>query len=376
MKPIHMIFLSNYFNHHQQPFSEAMYERLGERFLFVETSGVPKFRKELGYGIEQMPPYVVTQSMLRANIEWYKQLINQADIVVVGSAPEQLVQMRIADEKLTFRYSERPLKNGFELWKYPVRLIRWRRLHPQKKNVYMLCASAYTALDYGIFGLYWNRCFKWGYFPKTEQYADIANLIAAKNNKSIIWVARYIDWKHPEIAIEIASRLKQDGYSFELNMIGNGILMEQTMAEVERLGLGDVVRILGAMKPEEVRRHMEQAQIHIFTSDRNEGWGAVLNESMNSCCVPVANQAIGSVPFLIEDGKNGYSYRTVDELYEKVKYLFDHEQVRIGLAKAAYSTIQSEWNAEIAAERLLELSECILRGEKTPFLTGPCSKAE
>ena len=36
------------------------------------------------------------------------------------------------------------------------------------------------------------------------------------------------------------------------------------------------------------------------------------------------------------------------------------------------------WNAEIAAKRLIELSEAILGGEKKPnlFADGPCSKAE
>jgi hypothetical protein len=36
------------------------------------------------------------------------------------------------------------------------------------------------------------------------------------------------------------------------------------------------------MPPEEVRVHMEQSNIYLFTSDFGEGWGAVLNEAMNS----------------------------------------------------------------------------------------------
>lgn len=51
------------------------------------------------------------------------------------------------------------------------------------------------------------------------------------------------------------------------------------------------------MKASEVRSYMEKADIYLFTSDFNEGWGAVLNESMNSGCAVVASHAIGSVPF-------------------------------------------------------------------------------
>ena len=72
--------------------------------------------------------------------------------------------------------------------------------------------------------------------------------------------------------------------------------------------------MLGAMPPEEVRRHMEKADIYLFTSDFNEGWGAVLNESMNSGCAVVASHAIGSVPFLIKNGENGLIYENGNQL--------------------------------------------------------------
>jgi glycosyltransferase involved in cell wall biosynthesis len=161
-------------------------------------------------------------------------------------------------------------------------------------------------------------------------------------------------------------------------MIGNGPMLTQTMATVIREGLEKEIHVLGAMSPEEVRTHMEQAQIHIFTSDRNEGWGAVLNESMNSCCVPVANRAIGSAPYLIEDGKNGFLYNTVDELYDKVKYLLDHDAQRNQMAENAYHTITDEWNAENAARKFVGMCEKMLSGEYKPFPyeSGVCSRAK
>ena len=43
-----------------------------------------------------------------------------------------------------------------------------------------------------------------------------------------------------------------------------------------------------------------------------EGWGAVLNEAMNSGCACIASHAIGSAGFLIEHGENGFVYRDGD----------------------------------------------------------------
>ena len=123
---------------------------------------------------------------------------------------------------------------------------------------------------------------------------------------------------------------------------------------------------------------MEAASIFLFTSDRNEGWGAVLNESMNSGCAVVACDAIGAVPFLMKDGENGLCYHSgnQNELYEKVKYLLENPQVCRKLGENAYDTMITMWNAEVAAERLVRLVECLQKGEDTPFLHGPCSKAE
>ena len=125
---------------------------------------------------------------------------------------------------------------------------------------------------------------------------------------------------------------------------------------------------------------MEQSEIYLFTSDRQEGWGAVLNESMNSACAVVANSAIGSVPFLIDDGRNGYVYKDgdIDALYEKTKKLLDNVDERKRLARNAYLTMANEWDAENAAKKFLVLCERMLAGEYKPFPfeAGVCSKAE
>ena len=125
---------------------------------------------------------------------------------------------------------------------------------------------------------------------------------------------------------------------------------------------------------------MEQSQIFLFTSYRNEGWGAVLNESLNSGCAVVASHAIGSVPFLLQDGKNGFIYKDgdINDLFNKVKYLLDNEAERINMQKSAYETIINEWNAENAAKKLIELLTKLLNGEnvETLFESGVCSKAK
>ena len=225
-----------------------------------------------------------------------------------------------------------------------------------------------------------NKAYKWGYFTELKRYDDVDTLVEKKQPASILWVSRFIGLKHPECAIEVAKRLKSEGYEFKLRMIGNGELEEEIKERVKAEGLSDRVELLGSMKPHEVREHMEKSEIFLFTSDRNEGWGAVLTESMNSGCAVVADHAIGSVPFLVEHGENGLIYEdgNFEDLYNKVKWLLDHPEERKEMGKKAYRTMLDEWNAENAARKLLELSERLLSGEQRafPFESGVCSKAE
>jgi len=192
-----VLFLSNYFNHHQKPFCDAMFRLLGESYHFVETEPMDDERKSLGWGGITYPSYVISPE--EAFTPETQAMIDSADAVIIGSAPNSLVKNRIRKGKLVFRYSERPFKKGMEWKKYLPRLVLWNLRTPFWKPVYMLCASAYTASDYAKMGMYLGKCYKWGYFPETKRYEDVDVLIAAKQPGSILWVARFIDWKHPEI---------------------------------------------------------------------------------------------------------------------------------------------------------------------------------
>ena len=124
-------------------------------------------------------------------------------------------------------------------------------------------------------------------------------------------------------------------------------------------------------------RSMEGSNIFLFTSDFNEGWGAVLNEAMNSGCAVVASHAIGSVPFLIVHKVNGLIYRNGDlkDISFKVMHLIDNRTEREYLARNAYLSIVELWNGKVAAERLVQLSDGLIQGIDVEFNEGPCSRA-
>lgn len=373
---MNLIFVTNMLNHHQYALCKAFGEYFDDFKLVTtqKTTGI-------GYQTAQDAEFVLhyENSENKENIE---KLILDADTVIFGACPNNLIEIRMKENKLSFLYSERFFKKG--VWRRFIPKTRKavdERIARYKNNeMYVLCASAYLPYDLKLMGFPMEKCFKWGYFPATNKY-DVEALLNKKSGGKIklLWVGRMLDWKHPEDAVNIAEKLKKSGIDFELNLVGDGVLREGLDAMVNDKGLSDCVHLLGSKTTEEVRRYMEEASIFLFTSDRYEGWGAVLNEAMNSGCAVVASHAIGSVPFLINDGKNGLIYRSgdLDDLYKKVKYLINNKEKIAELGKNAYITLADLWNAKTAAERFKQLVKAINTDDKDYlFCDGPCSKAE
>lgn len=369
-------FFSNFFNHHQEEIS-LEFIRQGIDYTFVATEPIPKERLNLGYqDINKKYDFILTTYDSIDNYNKAINLANESDIVIIGSAPEEFILERKRQNKIIYRYSERIFKEG----KYKIKNIRillyLLRNHTRYKNrnIYMLCSSAYTADDFHIAGAYKKKCYKWGYFPKAIEY-DINELMSKKEGKKIkiIWVGRFINWKHPELAIELAQNLKELSYNFEITMIGNGELFEEIKSLIKKLELEKIVKVIGAIPSKDVRKYMEEANIHIFTSDQNEGWGAVLNESMNSGCAVVANKNIGAVPYLIKDKQNGCVYSSRKEFFSKVINLIENKELRENISINAYNTIKNTWNAKNAVKNLIQLHDCIVNEKTCIIKDGPCS---
>ena len=374
-----MTFYSNYLSDHQIPFCHAMSKLLD--FYFVATTPMDAERLKLGFkDTNSAFPYVVRAYETDESYNLAVELGMSSDVVLIGSAPDTFICERMKHNKLTFRYCERFFKNS-----------RWRIFDPRvfighykkdfslrHKQLYMLCASAYTASDCRFIHSYPHKTYKWGYFPEVIAQ-DILNTRVVKTCKSlkILWVGRLTDLKNPSYPIIITQKLIKNQYEVELDIIGIGALEQELQTIVCESNLCSKIHFLGSMPPAAVRKHMNTADIFLFTSNRQEGWGAVVNEAMSSGCAIVASGEAGSVPFLIKDGYNGYIYyrNSKKDLYKKVEQLILNPELRDSFGKNAYLAMKNMWSAENAAERLIELCEGLLNGTPPIFEDGPCSEA-
>lgn len=377
-------FFTNLIHHHQIPVADEFYKILGDDYRYVSTMEMPAWLIKSGYDGTLDRPYIIRSYKDESSLKEALRLIENSDVVIFGAAPEEWVINRKKNDKITFHYNERWLKTNLLRSFAPPELYRVWKNHLQFRNkrTYMLCASAFTASDVHKYFCYPKKCFKWGYMTKVQNCNLEVPILDASTSEitPLMWCSRLLKWKHPELPIHLAARLKARGYKFVLNMYGSGEVLDDIKKLAHNLNVMDIVNFCGNKPNEEILKDMRKHKIFLFTSDRNEGWGAVANESMSNGCVLVGSNEIGSVPFLVKDGINGciFKSRSIDSLEEKVTMLLDKPDMLESMRKEGLRTMREVWSPSNAVKQFLNLVEYIQNDKLSEYnLTeGPASWAD
>ena len=378
---MNIVFVSLALNIHQVGISDELNRLTGGKFWFIETGYNSVGEQKGGENEFTKRPYLVRMQNGKMGEEFAMQIIRDADVMIYGAAPITFLKERVKTGKLTFIYSERWLKRGLLNLLSP-RLLQQQwfyHTHCHGKPVYALCASAYAAGDFAKMFSFKGKCFKWGYFTAVPEI-DIENIQRAKRSTSIVkilWVARFLQLKNPERMLQLASQLRTNHVDFLVDMIGVGPEYDKIASAIKKMGLENHVHLLGQVSNSTVMEAMRTHDIFCFTSDKNEGWGAVLNVAMSSGCCPVSSIETGSTPYLIKDGVNGLSFDLgkKNDLFDKVLWLIKHPEEREKMSIEAYKTIRDVWSPKNAALQLMSLCENLLNGKDNFAVEGPCSKA-
>ncbi len=340
----------------------------------------------MGWGTKS-PSYVLKTYESEENEEKARRLGLSSDLVIMGTANEHYIEPRLEADRIIFRYSERPLKEGFIKFFIPRLTKKYIHNHVRnrKKNIYVLGASAYTSWDFRkMFGSYPDKCYKFAYFPKHIEYGP-DELFEKKRKRSeeagattILWEGRMIGLKRADLLVKAAARLKIKGYDFRLKLIGDGDRKDSLIALSEKYGLSDIVSFEGFLPPDEARERMANAEIYVMTSNFLEGWGSVIYEALGAGCAVVASHACGATPWLVKPGETGFVFESGNEasLADKLEKLLNDADLRKRLGRNAYDQMHNIWNPQEAADRVIGLANALCAGQDSPYEDGPCSKAE
>ena len=122
--------------------------------------------------------------------------------------------------------------------------------------------------------------------------------------KRLVSVGRFAEQKGVLVLLEAAGVLMRAGVVFELVMVGDGEMRGEVEGTIERLGLGDVVRLAGWKDGAGVMRELEGSRGLVMASFA-EGLPVVLMEAMAAGRVVVTTWVAG-IPELVVDGETGW----------------------------------------------------------------------
>jgi glycosyltransferase involved in cell wall biosynthesis len=383
-------FFSVILNNHQANLADEMYRLLGENFVFVELENLHGNDKKGSTEDYSKRTYLLQSWKDEASVQKAMQIALTFDVCMFDGG-FNFQKARMKTNKLTFEFSERWLKRGLINVLSPrliKNIITYHIYGWSKKPLYKLCASAFAKHYQNVMGTFKGKCYKFGYYTKVvDNFVEASDAdVSTKGKVHILWCARFLLWKHPELAVKLAERLKAEGYDVTIDMYGDeGHLAlhdkpyprKDLEALIEKTGTGDMVTLKGSRPNAEILQAMQEGDIFLFTSDRLEGWGAVANESMANGCVLVASDEIGSTAYLVKHEETGMVFKScdVDSLYEQVKYLLDNPEERERISRAGRRQMVELWSPGNAARSLLQLIKDLQEGRETSIAEGPCSKA-
>lgn len=367
---INVLFITNILCRHQVGIWDPLSIQPDIHFTYLCTRN-PKEEISIRYKCEMPRNYTINSFEL--DDDNLINMVNESDIIFYGSIEDNRVRSLISNKNNSFIITEHSSKDDYKEFFKLRGIRRWRSF---KKNIkialkdinknYVFCASSHTGQDFSFAGANKNNLLKFGYFPKYD-IIDIKN-INNKDTHSIFYIGRDCTFKHPEVAIYALNIFnKIDGYRYNISFCGEGL--------DKYIDGNSYCNYYPSLNNRELMEKLKKSSIYIFPSDRGEGWGTVLGEAMAAGCVCFANIEAGSTRYLINDGVNGFTYKTKRELRCKIKKFvsMDKEKIKI-MRYNAIKTVKSEWSGETAALRLRHFIDCYTTGTNfIAYRDGPLS---
>jgi glycosyltransferase involved in cell wall biosynthesis len=135
-------------------------------------------------------------------------------------------------------------------------------------------------------------------FRPEPQHAARERLGLRKDGPVIVSVGNLVPLKRHDLVIDAFAALRAKRPRAQLVLVGAGPLCDALTARAAALGLGDALRMSGAVEQSELRWWYSAADLSVLASSR-EGWPNVLLESM-ACGTPVLASRVGGVPEIVE----------------------------------------------------------------------------
>lgn len=245
-------------------------------------------------------------------------------------------------EKLTYKLAHRIYPNSTGLATY---IIENKFTNPEKIKVIANGSSNGIDLEY----------YKKDFPNSVEKANELRESLGySKSDFIFCFVGRLAKEKGIEELVEAFLKLKQEKPTskIKLLLIGtleqvNGPVSEETVTIINN---SEDIKFPG--RTDDVRLYLQMIDALILPTYR-EGFPNILLQA-GAMSVPVIATDINGCNEIIDPNKNGLLIKVKDttDLYEKMKYMYEEEQVRIDFGKAIRKKVEQKFNNKLVWESL------------------------
>jgi glycosyltransferase involved in cell wall biosynthesis len=176
-------------------------------------------------------------------------------------------------------------------------------------------------------------------------------------------VARQVEVKDIGLLLEAAVHLRKSRPGVRVVIVGDGPAKAAFEQRSKELGVDDIVRFTGEMRP--VWPAFEEFQVYALTS-LSEGIPISILEAM-WMGLPVVATAVGGIPEVVEEGVTGYLVsRTADrtatakDVAERMARLLADADLRARMGAAGHERVAREFTTDAAARTTIRFYERVL----------------
>lgn len=143
-----------------------------------------------------------------------------------------------------------------------------------------------------------------------------------------------------------------------LYIAGGGPEKENIIKYIKEKNLETRVKLVGFLSQDEVKEYVSKCSFVVVPSIWYENCPFSVLETL-ALGKPVIGARIGGIPELIEDGKNGflYQYDNIEELKDKIKILFQDEELRKKMGKVSLKLAKEKYDIKQFYKKIMNIYE-------------------
>jgi glycosyltransferase involved in cell wall biosynthesis len=190
---------------------------------------------------------------------------------------------------------------------------------------------------------------------------EFAHHAGGDRRRQVVAVGRLVEKKGFTVLLDALARLAAAGHAVPCVIAGSGPLEADLRAQVERQGLGGLVRMPGPLPQSEIRALVAQSAVLaapcVVAADGNaDGLPTVLLEAM-ALGTPCVSTRVTGIPEAVRHGSTGLLTESGDAqgLADALLRLLDDAALRDRLGAAARRVVEAEFDARNQARTLRSL---------------------